>query len=189
LLRGLTVGALAPALLKLLPDPSVARAIRAVLGNTATPTVLAAGNKTNVIPAEASCEIDGRVVAGQTADSLIEELRAIVGRDLHLEVLRQAPAISTEPASPVWDALVATLRDHDPAGIPVPYMIPGFTDAQAWSGLGTKVYGFAPVRFPPDGPRFADLFHGDDERIPIAGLRWGIAVLHDAVLRIARDAG
>ncbi len=186
LLRGLTLGPLSPALLKLLPDPSVARAIRAVLGNTASPTVLFAGSKTNVIPAEAFCEIDGRVVAGQTADMLIRELQAIVGSGIELEVLRQAPAISTEPASPVWDALCATLRDHDPQGLPVPCMIPGFTDAQAWSSLGARVYGFAPVRFPENGPRFAELFHGDDERIPVDGLRWGVQVLHDAVLRICQ---
>ena len=63
-------------------------------------------------------------------------------------------------------------------------MIPGFTDAQAWSKQGTRVYGFAPVRFPKDGPRFAELFHGDDERIPVEGLRWGVGVLYDVVRRL-----
>lgn len=189
LLKGLTSQTLAPHLLRLLPDPSAARAIRAVLGNTASPTVFRAGTKTNVIPGEASCEIDGRLVAGQTAASLIQELRRIVGPGLEIEVLREAPAISTEPAAPIWDALCASLRRYDPEAVPVPYMIPGFTDAQAWTALGTRVYGFAPVRLPPDGPRFADLFHGDDERIPIDGLGFGISVLYEAVRRLCAGEG
>jgi hypothetical protein len=32
------------------------------------------------------------------------------------------------------------------------------------------------------GIRFADMFHGHDERVPVAGLAWGVEVL-DAVVR------
>jgi hypothetical protein len=32
------------------------------------------------------------------------------------------------------------------------------------------------------GIRFADMFHGNDERVPVAGLAWGVEVL-DAVVR------
>ena len=64
----------------------------------------------------------------------------------------------------------------------------GFTDAKAWSRLGTRCYGFCPVRFPDDGTRFAELFHGNDERIPVDGLKWGVNVLLDFVRRFC-DAG
>lgn len=175
---------LAPRLLRLLPDASAARALRAVLGNTVSPTVLRAGDKTNVIPAEASCELDGRLVLGQTAASLIAELKPIVGDDIELQVLRESPALSTTPASPVWDAIEAELARFDPAGVAIPYMLPGFTDAQAWTRLGTRVFGFAPLQLPADGPRFAELFHGDDERISVAGLRWGVSLLHAVVRRL-----
>lgn len=175
---------LAPRLLRLLPDASAARALRAVLGNTVSPTVLRAGDKTNVIPAEASCELDGRLVLGQTAASLIAELRPIVGDDIELQVLRESPALSTTPASPVWDAIEAELARFDPAGVAIPYMLPGFTDAQAWTRLGTRVFGFAPLQLPADGPRFAELFHGDDERISVAGLRWGVSLLLAVVRRL-----
>ena len=50
LIKMLSSPALGPAMLSLIPDPSVRRAFRALLGNTASPTVLRAGNKTNVIP-------------------------------------------------------------------------------------------------------------------------------------------
>lgn len=183
--RAMAQPALAPLLLRLVPDPAAARALRAVLGNTVSPTVLRAGDKTNVIPAEATCELDGRLAPGQTAASLIAELRPILGEDVEIEVLRESAALWHPPAAPVWDALCASLQRYDPGCLPVPYMIPGFTDAQAWARLGTEVYGFAPVRLPADGPRFAEMFHGDDERIPVEGLRWGVCVLYDAVRRLA----
>ena len=63
----------------------------------------------------------------------------------------------------------------------MPYLAPGFTDAKSWSRLGTRCYGFMPVRFPDDGAKFADLFHGHDERIPVDGLKWGVRVLYDVV--------
>jgi acetylornithine deacetylase/succinyl-diaminopimelate desuccinylase-like protein len=61
-------------------------------------------------------------------------------------------------------------------------MIPGFTDAKAWSRLGITCYGFAPVKLPP-GLNFGKLYHGYDERVPVAGIAWGRRVLEDVVRR------
>jgi hypothetical protein len=38
-----------------------------------------------------------------------------------------------------------------------------------------------PLQFPDDGVKFADLFHGHDERIPVDGLKWGVNVLYEVV--------
>ncbi|MCU1276950.1 MAG: Acetylornithine deacetylase, partial [bacterium] len=86
-----------------------------------------------------------------------------------------------DPQSPLWDTIVATLKQHDPEGVAVPYLAPGFTDAKSWSRLGTRCYGFVPLRLPDDGVKFVDLFHGHDERIPVDGLKWGVAVIYDVV--------
>jgi acetylornithine deacetylase/succinyl-diaminopimelate desuccinylase-like protein len=176
---------LAPLVLRLLPDKSIARGIAAMLANTAAPTVLRAGRKTNVIPALAECEIDGRTLPGQTTADLLRELGAILGPDVELEVLREAPPLVTEPASsPLFDVIAAVVADRHPGAIAVPYLTPGFTDGKAFAQLGTKWYGFTPVQL-PRGLRFGDLYHGNDERIPTGGLRWGAATLADVVLRFA----
>jgi acetylornithine deacetylase/succinyl-diaminopimelate desuccinylase-like protein len=60
-------------------------------------------------------------------------------------------------------------------------MIPGFTDSAAYATLGSTCYGFSPVKIPP-GMSYTEMYHGHDERIPIAGLAWGVEVL-DAVVR------
>ena len=163
------------------PDKGVAAATAAVLSNTAVPTMLRAGVKTNVIPGFAEAWVDGRSLPGQTAADLIREIKEVIGHDIAIDVERDMPPVEIDPQSPLWDVMVATLKKHDPDGIAVPYLAPGFTDAKSWSRLGTRSYGFMPVRFPDDGTRFADLFHGHDERIPVDGLKWGVAVLYDVV--------
>ena len=88
----------------------------------------------------------------------------------------------------MWDALVRALLRHEPAARPVPSLAPGLTDAQNWTRLGTRCYGYMPTRFPADGPTFAELYHGHNERIPVDGLRWGVNVLYDAVREFAGTA-
>jgi acetylornithine deacetylase/succinyl-diaminopimelate desuccinylase-like protein len=167
---------------RLFQDPAQRRAFAALLSNTATPTVLRAGEKTNVIPAEATVEIDGRILPGQTAEDLVREVRALVGPDLVLEVLKTQPPTQSTIDTPLFRALGDAIRRHDPGALPVPYMIPGFTDATSWSRLGTHCYGFSPLRLEEgSGLVFSKMFHGDDERVPIAGFRWGVGVLYDVV--------
>ena len=87
-----------------------------------------------------------------------------------------------------FDHLAATVRRHDPTGVPLPYLIPGFTDAKAYARLGTTCYGFAPVKFDPTHEvDFARMYHGHDERVPIEGLKWGLRVLYDAVRTFCAD--
>jgi acetylornithine deacetylase/succinyl-diaminopimelate desuccinylase-like protein len=172
-----------PAVLHLLPDPSVKRAFRALLGNTASPTVLRAGNKTNVIPGRAVAEIDGRILPGQSRDDFMRELREALGEDIEVEIIHSLPPIVTEPKeSSLYSAIRAVMSQRAPDAPVVPFVLQGFTDAKAFTSLGAKWYGFAPVRLPPD-MRFADMFHGHDERIPLEGLAWGTQTLMQVVRR------
>ena len=63
----------------------------------------------------------------------------------------------------------------------MPYTLSGGTDAKAFSTLGIRCYGFAPLRLPPTLD-FGSLFHGVDERVPLDGLQFGVRVL-DRFLR------
>src|SRR5581483_4842209 len=189
-LRGLRVPALTASILELgIRAPEQRAALDAILRNTASPTVLRAGAKTNVIPGVATVEVDGRTLPGQTGTDFIRELRAVVGEEVEIDVLEDLEPVATSSDTPEFETLCRTLRDHDPAGVPVPWLIPGFTDAKAYSRLGMRCYGFVPMRL-PDGMSFAAMFHGHDERVPVAGYRWGVRVYLDAVGRLALgDAG
>jgi acetylornithine deacetylase/succinyl-diaminopimelate desuccinylase-like protein len=169
---------------RLVPGASIARSFSALLANTAAATVVRAGNKTNVIPGIADFEIDGRTLPGQSDEDLVRELRAVLGDDVELEIIKSAPPTVTEPyESPVFDIIKRHVEAREPDAVVIPYMIPGFTDAKYFSRTGARWYGFSPVKIEKaSGIRFADMFHGNDERVPVAGLAWGVEVL-DAVVR------
>ena len=91
------------------------------------------------------------------------------------------PPVETTSDTPLFAHLAATIRKNEPRGLPIPFVIPGFTDAKAYARLGSKCYGFAPVRFDSADLNFARMYHGHDERIPTEGLKWGLRVLFEAV--------
>jgi acetylornithine deacetylase/succinyl-diaminopimelate desuccinylase-like protein len=166
----------------LVRDPSQRSSFGAMLSNTASPTVMRAGAKVNVIPSRASIDIDGRILPGQSEAGFLAELREALGGDPQIEVLRSLPAVEASPETAMFEHLAGVLRRNDPTGHPLPYLIPGFTDAKAYARLGTLCYGFSPVKFDPTHEvNFTRMYHGHDERVPVAGLHWGLRVLHEAV--------
>jgi len=171
--------------LRMLPrmvDAEIARSLLALRSNTASPTVLRAGSSTNVHPSVAECVVDGRHLPGQTRDDLLREVRAVVGPDIELEVFYEREPVEMPAATPLFERIAATLSQLEPEARVVPVLIPGFTDAYAFSRLGCTFYGFVPLKLPPGVP-FAQLFHGHDERVPLDGFLWGLRVLY----RIVRD--
>ena len=60
--------------------------------------------------------------------------------------------------------------------------MPFATDAKHLVNLGVPCYGFSPLQMRPD-ERYFERFHGVDERISLAALRWGLPVFYDAVRR------
>ncbi|MCG8424458.1 MAG: M20/M25/M40 family metallo-hydrolase [Proteobacteria bacterium] len=183
LLRVLSHPMLLPRMLKLLPDQAVRRSFSAILSNTASPTVFRAGSKINVIPELAELHIDGRILPGQSEESFLAELRHIIGSDLDIEVMKSLPPVVTEPIeSPLLDTIRRQIAQREPQATVVPHLIPGFTDAKYFTKLGARWYGFSPVKIElGSGIRFTDMFHGHNERIPIAGLHWGAELLYDVV--------
>jgi acetylornithine deacetylase/succinyl-diaminopimelate desuccinylase-like protein len=175
-----TVGPLA---LRALGDTPFARSFSALLSNTASPTVLRAGAKTNVHPSVAECVIDGRTLPGQTRESFLRELRAVVGPDVELEVNAEIAPTVFSADTPLFAQIARTLGELEPGARVVPYLVPGFTDAFAFQRLGCTFYGFAPLKLPRDGPAFSELFHGHDERAPVEGFLWGLRALY----RVVRD--
>jgi acetylornithine deacetylase/succinyl-diaminopimelate desuccinylase-like protein len=165
-------------------DPGMVRLLSAVLRNTASPTVVHAGSKVNVIPGRAEAELDGRIAVGSSEAELLAELRALAGPGIELELLAPSrPPTVTPPGDELFDVLAGVVAEHHPGAVAVPTITPGFTDAKFWSQLGTACYGFAPVRLEPDAADFASMFHGDDEHVPVAGLQAGLRMLGDAVAR------
>jgi acetylornithine deacetylase/succinyl-diaminopimelate desuccinylase-like protein len=152
----------------------------AALHNTATPTMLEAGSKINVIPSKAEAYLDGRTLPGISTQVFLQELRKVVGSEIELEVLREASPLVFSTEDLFVDAIRDIVRKHDPQGTLVPYLTVGYTDAKPLSEIGVATYGFMPMKLPPDLV-FSDLYHGHNERIPVDSFLWGLHVFNDLV--------
>ena len=164
-------------------DPGLAAELKAITHNTCSPTGLQAGMKTNVIPSDAAAILDCRTVPGCSTQDLIAELTMALGDDArHVEFIVDSDSFPCEFdfATPLFDLIKAKLKQHDPTGIPVPTMMTGATDAKHLMKLGTKCYGFSPMKFMP-GEKAIEMVHGHDERVGIDSLAWGVRVLCETV--------
>ena len=153
---------------------TAARWIEATVRNTSNPTVLDAGYKHNVIPGTATALIDCRSLPGQEAgDELLATIRELAGPGVEVETVIRDVALEVPFEGPVVDTMVAALHAEDPEAVVLPYCLSGGTDNKAFSRLGIRGYGFAPLRLPA-GLDFAGMFHGVDERVPLDALRFGV---------------
>jgi len=172
------------AAMRALCDEMYARALRALIRDSISPDVIHSGFKYNVIPGVATIEIDCRTLPGTTEGDMREEVMTRLGDlapNCTVEHLNGAPPVEAPADGELYDILAATIRAHDPDGIPVPVMAPFATDAKSTIHLDVPTYGFSPLRVEPD-ERFLERFHGTDERVGLEALRWGLPVLYDVVL-------
>jgi acetylornithine deacetylase/succinyl-diaminopimelate desuccinylase-like protein len=154
---------------------------RPMLSNTVTPTIMRAGYKDNVIPGEAWAILDGRTLPGEDERAFMAELREIVGPEPSLEVLKSAPPAESSADTDLFRLIKTRTEAADPGARVIPWMLPGATDSKFYAQLGAVCYGFAPVRLESRMP-FGALYHGNDERMPIDGMLWGLRLYTDVVL-------
>ena len=183
---------LAEAAVEKLCDPMSARVIRALLRDTVSPNIIQAGVKYNVIPGEATVEVDCRLLPGTSEEAMHDEIVERIGPELapacNVELVIFGPPVDAPASGELYDLLCQTVVDHDPDGIPLPFLVPFATDAKFTAFLDIPTYGFSPLRLDPD-ERFLERFHGVDERVGVDALRWGLPVLYDVVRRFCGPTG
>ncbi|MEU9162304.1 M20/M25/M40 family metallo-hydrolase [Streptomyces sp. NPDC048424] len=161
-------------------DPVLREFVITGLHNTATPTLLSAGQRQNVVPVEASVVLDGRLLPGQVPEDWVAEVRKAVGDGVEVSLLhgRASHAVHDDPR--LLRVLGDTVAAHEPGARVLPYINPAATDARAFPE--TKVVGFFPSASDADVMR---LIHAPDEHARITDLMFGGACLLDAVLRLS----
>jgi acetylornithine deacetylase/succinyl-diaminopimelate desuccinylase-like protein len=150
-----------------------------LLHNTLSPTMLKASDKVNVIPSEVSIGLDGRLLPGFTPQDMEREMRLLLGADFDLEILAYDPGPSA-PDMSLFETLAAVIKQSDPQGIAVPFVMSGVTDARFLSKLGIQTYGFTPLQLPDDFS-FIGTIHAANERVPVAALDFGVQAIFNAL--------
>lgn len=179
ILRKLLVPALTGTILKILGEN--AQYFEPLLHNTVNATIVRGGNKINVIPAEITVELDGRLLPGFGPEDIMAELRQIIGDEVEFEILRHDPSPAGSDMG-MFDTLSGILHDADPEGVSVPLILPGITDARFFSRLGIQTYGFMPMALPA-GFNFFQTIHAADERIPVEAMAFGTNAIFELLKR------
>jgi acetylornithine deacetylase/succinyl-diaminopimelate desuccinylase-like protein len=153
----------------------------AILRNTISLTGLQGSNKTNVIPPEASADVDIRLLPDQDPDSVLATLKAVVA-DTAVEwkpLITPKPPFRSGTDNDFVRAVERASREHDPGAFVTTTMMTGATDRPMYRRLGFQVYGLDPFRTNDvDTQRGV---HGNDERISVAGFLSGIHFLFDVL--------
>jgi acetylornithine deacetylase/succinyl-diaminopimelate desuccinylase-like protein len=157
----------------------------AILRNTISLTVLTGSNKNNVIPPEASAVVDIRLLPDQDPEVFLAEIRRVVA-DTTVEIIppatrkgRMDNSIDTD----LFRAVERATHDREPKALVTTPMFTAASDRPFYRALDIITYGFDPFRVPS-----ADMqkgMHGNDERISIENMGFGVRYLYD-VLRYAQ---
>lgn len=158
----------------------------AVLRNGISPTVVQGGKQFNVIPDAAGAVLNVRTLPGQSIDKVVQRMRAIVTQPgVTIEVTQrgeEAPA--SDPGSAMFAAISAAAHEIDPKMPVVPYLSTGVTDSARLRRLGVQAYGILPF---PMLQSDEERMHGNDERVPLESLHFGLRLVFGAISRIARS--
>jgi acetylornithine deacetylase/succinyl-diaminopimelate desuccinylase-like protein len=153
----------------------------AILRNTISITGLQGSNKTNVIPNEASADVDIRLLPDQDPDSVLATLKAVVADTAvrFTSLITPKPPFESATDNDFFRAVERASREHDPGAFVTTTMMTGATDRPMYRRLGFQVYGLDPFRTNDvDTQRGV---HGNDERISVAGFLSGIHFLFDVL--------
>jgi len=146
----------------------------AMLRDTISPTMLSAGVRANVIPAEARANLNIRLLPGNTISALLAELTKLVNdSQVHFEVQPDA-GLAAPPSSLESDfySTISKAVSHEFGGVPVlPYQSPWATDSSQLRLHNVQAYGLWPY---PLADEDLKRMHGEDERIPLDSLTRGV---------------
>src|SRR2546428_3808660 len=155
----------------------------ALLRNTISITGLKGSDKTNVIPPVASAALDVRLLPGQEPAAFLGDLVRVVN-DTAVTITPQGPswpATESSTETELFRAIVAAAHARDPDALVTPPPLTGFTASHYFRRLGIVSYGLSP--FPLNQAESRGV-HGNDERVSLDDLTFGVHFIYDAVSRV-----
>lgn len=156
----------------------------AVLRNTISLTGLQGSNKTNVIPAEATADLDIRLLPDTDPAKFLATLKKVVGDTaVHFSNTLEPKAPLESPINTdLFRAIERAAHERDPNAFVTTPMFTAATDRPTYRKLGIITYGFDPFEV-----EFAEAqkgMHGNDERLSVKNLGFGTHYYYD-LLRYA----
>ena len=82
----------------------------------------------------------------------------------------------------MFRAITAVARVRQASALVTTLMLPGFTDSHYFRRVGIQSYGLSPFPLSENDSRGV---HGNDERVSLDALRFGVRFYYDVVSRVA----
>lgn len=135
-------------------------------------TAIDNGEGPNVVSPVARASVDVRLLPDTDSDAFLAEIKELLGQDLDVQVLLDAPPAAASPTDhPVFELLTQALSVRAPV---VPSFLTGTTDSRYFRQRGIPAYGFSPFAINPEDLRG---IHARDESIPVDAFLRGIETL------------
>ena len=151
----------------------------AYLRNTISETVLSASNKTNVIPPEATAEVDFRLLPDTDPDKFLAEMQAVVG-DTAVKwssILGPKTPLESPIDTDLFRAIERAAKERAPDAFVTTPMQTGATDRPTYRKLGIVTYAIDP--FLTEQAERQKGVHGNNERLSVANVGFGIKYVYD----------
>ena len=172
-----------------LSDPSFSARLtsnpiyNAMVRDTISLTILQAGSKANVIPSESTATLDCRLIPGSSKENFLKEIKKRLGDEIEIEGKMEGKSIPPSPFSTdLFQAIQKFATSNDPDCPVVPLLLPGATDSRFLRERGITTYDFCPFRLPE---KEILRVHGNDERIAIENLTFGMRMLVEIIKEVA----
>jgi acetylornithine deacetylase/succinyl-diaminopimelate desuccinylase-like protein len=155
----------------------------AMVRDTISLTILQGGSKANVIPSESTATLDCRLIPGSSKENFLKEIRKRLGDEIEVEGKMEGKSLPPSPFNTdLFQAIQKFASKNDPDCPVVPFLLPGATDSRFLRERGITTYDFCPYRLPE---KEILRVHGNDERIAIENLRFGMRMLVEMIKEVA----
>jgi acetylornithine deacetylase/succinyl-diaminopimelate desuccinylase-like protein len=155
----------------------------AMVRNTISLTILQGGSKSNVIPSESTATLDCRLIPGSSKGDFLKEIKKRLGEEIEIEGSTESQSVSPSSLdTDLFRAIQKFAAKNDPGCPVVPLLLPGATDSRFLREKGITTYDFCPYRL---SEKDVLRVHGNNERVAVENLRFGMKMLVDILKEIA----
>ena len=174
-----------------LNDPTFAKALTSqrdfnfLLRNTISITMLSGSKQTNVIPNAATCNLDVRLLPGESPDEFLKALKDVIADpSIKVEnVNRFKPPNSSPIDTELFSLIARKTKANYPTAVVTTKMLSGYTESQLYRQLGIVAYGWVPFYTTPEEDEGV---HGNNERVSVKNVRQGTREFYEVVKEISR---
>lgn len=155
---------------KLNIDASFTETLRAMTRMTVSPNIIRGGVKTNIVPDSCESDIDIRILPGQSADYVMQEVYNLVGPGVEIALTEyREPTFTSSQLEPYRLMKQLTEELAGPDAVCLPVISTGSTDSKYLRGLGIPAYGIGLMDSGYD-PDLSATMHGRNERTDVMSL-------------------